>query len=171
MKWGKYHEDLFPQHFGRKKSEIWIRGMKIDISWCDRFPTYRSTSQIEFKSSLNASNTSQIHRSSRKTTETMFFRSIFDEKYTKCGSGVRKSTYCDTTDFQPTAQQVRLCLNPFSLLLIHHKYIDQVGKPSRRCFPAAFWAKNIRNVDLGDEKRHTVMRPIPNLPLNRSNWD
>ena len=108
---------------------------------CDRYPTYRSRSQIGFKSSLNASNVSQIHRSCRKTTETMFFGSIFDEKNPKCGSGVRKSTYCDTTDFQPTAQQVKLGLNPFSLLLIHHKYIDQVGKPSRRCFPQHFGRK------------------------------
>ena len=104
-------------------------------------PTYRSTSHIGFTSSLNASNTSQIHRSSRKTPENMFFRSNLAEKNPKCGSVGRKSTYCDTTDFQPTAQQVKLGLNPFSLLLIHHKYIDQVGKPSRRCFPQHFGRK------------------------------
>ena len=136
---------------------------------CDRLPTYRSTGQIGFKSSLIASNISQIHRSCRKTTETMFFRSIFDEKYTKCGSGVRKSTYCDTTDFQPTAQQVKLDLYPLPFLLIHQKYIHEVGNLSRRFFPAVFWAKIIRNMNLGDENRPTVMRPISNLPLYKSN--
>ena len=149
---------------------MWIWETKIDILLCDRFPTYPSRSPIGFKSSLNASNKSQIQRSSRKTTETMLFRSNLDEKNPKCGSAGRKSTYCYTTDFQPTAQQVKLGLNPFSLLLVHHKYIDQVEKPSRRCFPARFWAKKIRNLDLGYENRHTVMRPITNLTLNRSNW-
>ena len=47
----------------------------------------------------------------------------------------------DATDFQPTAQQDKLCLNPLPLLLIDHKYIHEVGKLSRRFFPAAFWAK------------------------------
>ena len=71
----------------------------------------------------------------------MFFRSILGEKIRKCGSGGRKSTYCDATDNQPTAQQVKLGLNPFPLLLIYHKYIHEVGKLSRRFTPAAFWAK------------------------------
>ena len=145
---------------------MWIRVTKIDILLYDRIPTYRSTGQIGLKSSLNASNISQIHRSSRKSIETMFSRSILGEDKSKWGSGGRKSTYCDTTDFQHTAQQVKLGLNPFSLLLIDHKYIDQVGKASRRCSPVAFWVKKNRNCDLGDENRHIMMRPISNLPLN-----
>ena len=96
---------------------------------------FRSTSQIGFKSAPNASNTSQIHRSSRKTMETMFSRSILWENNPKYESGVRKSTYCYATDYQPTAQQVKSGLNLLSMLLTHHKYIDQVGKPWRRCFP------------------------------------
>ena len=84
--------------------------------------------------------------------------------------GGRKLTYYYATDFQPTAQQVKSGLNPFSLLLIDHKYIDQVGKQTRRYFSATFWSKKIGNVDLGDENRHTVMRPITNLPLNKLNW-
>ena len=100
----------------------------------------------------------------------MFSLSNLGEKKSKWGSGVRKSTYCDATDFHPTAQQVKSGLNPFSLLLIDHKYINQVGEPSRRYFHAAFWAKKIRNMNLGDENRHTVMRTTPNLPLKKSNW-
>ena len=146
-----------------------IQGTKIDILWYYRFPTYRSTRQIGFKSSLYASNISQIHISSRKSTETMFCRSILGEKNTKYWSKGRKSTYCHTTDFQPTAQQVKLGLNPLPLLLIDHKYIVEVGKLSRRFFPAAFWAKIILNVNLGDENRN--IRPISNLQLNKSNWD
>ena len=76
-------------------------------------------------------------------------RSILGEKNPKCESWVRKSIYRDATDIQPTAQQVKLGLNLLSLLLIYHKYIDQVGKPPRRCFSATFWAKNIRNMDPG----------------------
>ena len=163
----KSFETMFSQSiFGENKSEIWIWGTKIHILWCDRFPTYSSRSQIAFKSSLHASNTTQIHRWSRKTTETMFFRSILSEKNPKYRSEGRKSTYCDRTDIQPTAHQAKLGLYPFSLLLIHHKYIVQVGKPSRRCFPVAFCVKKNRNVDLGDENRHNLMRPISNLPLN-----
>ena len=47
------------------------------------------------------------------------------------------------TDIQPTAQQVKLGFNLLSMLLIHHKYIDQVGKALRRCFPVAFSVKKI----------------------------
>ena len=88
-------DDVFPLYFGRKKSEIWIRG--------------------------------------------------------------RKSTYCDTTDIQPTAQRVKLGLNPLPLLLIHQRYKLEVGKLSGWFFPAVFWAKKVRNVNRGDENRHTVM--------------
>ena len=148
---------------------MWIWVTKIDILWCDRFPNYRPTGQIGFKSPLIASNVSKKHRSSRKTTETMFFRSILGEKYPKCGSGARKSTYCDATDIQPTTQQVKLGLNPVWLLRIYQNYIDQVEKPSRRCFRVAFSVKKNRNGDLGDENPHIVMRPISNQPLNKSN--
>ena len=71
----------------------------------------------------------------------MFFRSILGEKDRKCGTGGRKSTYCYTTDIQPTAQQDKLSLNPLQLLLIDCKYVLEVGKLSRRFIPAAFWAK------------------------------
>ena len=135
----------------------------------DRFPTYSSRSQIGFKSFLDASNTSQIHRSSRKTIETMFFRIFFGEKYPKYGSWGRKSTQCDATDIQPTAQQDKLGLIPLPLLLIDHKYIHEVGKLSRKYIPAAFSGKKIQNVNLGDENRHIVMRPISNLQLKKSN--
>ena len=100
----------------------------------------------------------------------MFSRIILGEKKTKWGSGGRKSIYCEATDFQPTAQEVKSGLNLLSMLLVYNKYIEEVGKSPRRCFPTAFWAKKIRNVDLGDENRHTVMRPISSLPLNKSNW-
>ena len=159
MKQGNYHDDFFPQHFGRKKSEIWIRERKS--TYCDT---------TVFKSPLNASSISQIHRSIRKTIETMFSRRILGENNPKSESGVRKSTYCYATDYQPTAQQVKLSLNPLPLLLINNKYIHEVGKQSRRFFPATFWAKIIRNVNLGDENRPTVMRTTPNLPLKKSNW-
>ena len=130
-------------------------------------PTYRQRSQIGFKSSLNASNISQIHRSSRKIIETMFFSSILGEKNAKYESGVRKSTYCNATDFQPTAQQYKLCLNPLPFLLIYHKYMHEVGKLSGRFFPAEFSAKIIRNKKLGNENRYIVIRPISNLPLKK----
>ena len=99
----------------------------------------------------------------------VFSRSILGEKYPKCGSGGRKSTYCDVTHNQPTAQQVKSVLNLLSMILIHQKYIDQLGKPLRRCFSAAFWAKKIRKLDPRHENRHIVMRPIYNLPLKKSN--
>ena len=93
----------------------------------------------------------------------MFSRSILGEKNPKCQSGGRKSTYCDASDFQPTAQEVKSGLNLLPLLLIDHKYIHEVGKLSRTFFPAAFCAKRIRNTDLGDENRHTAVPPISNL--------
>ena len=166
---GKPSRRCFPATFWGKKSEMSIRGTKIDILWYDRFPNYRSRSQIVFKSSLNASNRSQIHRSSRKSIETMFSRSILGEEKSKLWSGRRKSTYYDATDYQPTDQLVKSGLNLLSTLLIHHKYIGQVGKPPRRCFPAAIRAKKIRNVNLGDENGHSVMRSISKLPFNKSN--
>ena len=150
--WETITKVSFRQHFGWKKSEMWIWGTKIDILWCDRFPTYRSTSQIGFKSFLIASNTSQIHRSSRKTTETMFFRLSVGEKNPKCGSGGRKSTYCDATDSLPTAQLVKSGLNVLSMLLIYHKYIDEVGKQTRWSFSAAFWAKKNPKYGSGGRK-------------------
>ena len=91
----------------------------------------------------------------------VFSRSILGEKYPKCGSGGRKSTYCEATYFQPTAQQVKSGLNLLSMLLIHQKYIDQVEKPPRRCFSASVWAKKIRNVDPGNENLHIVIRRFP----------
>ena len=75
----------------------------------------------------------------------------------------------DATDRVPTAQRVKLGLTPLPLLLIDHKYIHEVGKLSRKFIPAAFWAKKIRHVNLGDENRHIVMRPISNLQLKKSN--
>ena len=72
----------------------------------------------------------------------MFSRTTLGEKYPNCESGGRKSKYRDATDFLPTAKEDKLGLNPLSLLRTHHKYINEVGKPSRRCFPAAIWAKN-----------------------------
>ena len=57
---------------------IWCT--KINILWWDQFPSYGSMSQIGFKSSLNASNISQIHRWSRKTIATIFSCSILGEK-------------------------------------------------------------------------------------------
>ena len=99
-----------------------------------------------------------------------FSRRILGENNPKCESGGRKSKFRDATDIQPTAKEDKLGLNPFSLLRIHHKYINQVGKPRRRYFFAAFWTKKIRNINLGDENRHTVMRTTPNLPLKKSNW-
>ena len=71
----------------------------------------------------------------------MFFSNILVEKNRKCGSGGRKSTYCDATDNQPTTHQVKLRLYPLPLLLIYHKYMNEVGKLSRRFIAAAFWAK------------------------------
>ena len=106
---GKLSRRFFSRSIlGKKISEMWIWGTKIDILWCDRLRTYRSTSQIGFKSSLIASYRTQIHISSRITTETMFFRNILGEK--------------------------------------------------------------IRNMYPGDENRHIVIRPISNLPINKSNW-
>ena len=99
----------------------------------------------------------------------VFFRSILGEKSPKCESGGRKSTECDATDFQPTAQQVKSGLNLLQLLLIDYKNIHEVGKLSRTFFHAAFWAKKIRNIYLGEVNRHTVMQRISNLPLNKSN--
>ena len=100
----------------------------------------------------------------------MFSRRILGEKNPKYESGGRKLTYCDATDFQPTAQEVKSGLNLLSMLLIYHKYIDQVGKASRGCFSATIWSEKIRNMNLGDENRHTVMRTTPNLPLKKSKW-
>ena len=71
----------------------------------------------------------------------MLSRSILGEKNQNFVWGELKSTYCDTTDIQPTAQQVKLSLNALPLLLIDHKYVHEVGKLSRRFIPAAFWAK------------------------------
>ena len=141
-------------------------GTKIDILRCDRFPTYSSTGQIVFKSTLIAPNRSQINISSRKTTETMFSRSIWSEKKGNVNLGDENR---HPTDFQPTAQEVKSGLNLLSMLQIHHKYIDQVGKPPRRCFSSANSTKKIQNVDPGNENRHIVIRPISNLPLNKSN--
>ena len=81
----------------------------------------------------------------------MFFLNILGEKNLKCGSGGRKSTYCDTTDNQSTAQRVKLGLNPLPLLLIHHKYKREVGKLSGWFFTAAFWAKIVRNLNQGSK--------------------
>ena len=91
------------------------------------------------------------------------------EKNPKYESGGRKSTYCDATDSHPTAQQVKSGLNPLPLLLRYDKYIHEVGKLSRRFFPAGLWAKQIRNMNLGDESRHSLMQPIAYLQLNKSN--
>ena len=92
-------ETMFFRSILGKKSEMWIWGTKIDILGYDRFPTYRSRSQIGFKSSPIASNRSQIHTWSRKTITNVFSRSILCEKNPKYGSARRKSTYCDATDF------------------------------------------------------------------------
>ena len=73
----------------------------------------------------------------------MFFRSIFGEKNRKCGSKKkRKSTYSDTTDFQPTAQQIKLSLNPLHFLLIDHKYVMKWGNYHEGLFPQHFGRKN-----------------------------
>ena len=148
---------------------MWIWGTKIDLLWCERFPTYRSRSQIGLNPFslllLHHKYIDQVGKPSRRCFPATFWA----KKNPKCGSGGRTSTFCDATDFQPTAQQVKLGLNLLWLLLIYNTNIDQVGKPSRRCFPAAFSAKKIRNMNLGDENRHTVMRPISNLQLNMSN--
>ena len=151
---GKLSRTLFPAEYWAKNSEIWIWETKIDILCCDQLTTYGSTSHIGFKSSLIASNISKIDRSSRKTIETMFSRRILGENIPKCESWGRKSKYYDASDFQPTAQQVKLRLNLLWFLVIYQKYIDQVGKPPKRCFPAAFWVKKNPNADLGDENRH-----------------
>ena len=92
---------------------------------------------------------------------------VLGEKNLKWESGGRKWIYFDATDFQPTAQQVKLGLNLLSLLLIYGKYIDEVGKPSRRFFPLGFWAEKNRNGNLEDENRHIVMRPITDILVYR----
>ena len=104
-----------------------------------------------------------------KPSRRCFPAAFWAKKIQNVNLGDENRHNCDATDFQPTAQQVKSGLNLLSMLLIYHKYIDEVGKPSRRCFPVAFWVKKNRNGDLGDENRHIVMRPISNLPLNKSN--
>ena len=102
---GKPSRRCFPAAFWAKISEMWIWRTKIDILWCDRFPTYCSRSQIGFKTSPIASNRSQINTWSRKTITNVFSRSILREKNPRYGSARRKSTYCDATDFQPTLKK------------------------------------------------------------------
>ena len=142
---------------------------KIDIHWWDRFPTYRSTSEIGFKSSLNASNTSQIYRSSRKTTETMLFLSNFDEKNSKIWI---RETKIDILlyDRYPTYRSTSQ-IGFKSFLVASNR--SQIHRSSRKTIETlcsrSVLGEIIRNVNLGDENRHTVMRPISNLPLNKSN--
>ena len=64
----------------------------------------------------------------------------------------RKSTLCDTTDIQPSAQQVKLSLNPLTLLLIHHKYVHEFGKLSRRFLSGSISAGKNPKCESGSRK-------------------
>ena len=122
--------------------KIFVENIRnVDPGDENRHIVIRPTSNLPFNKSNCvvsfpiASNRSQIHTRIRKTITNVFSLRIMGEIYPKYGSGRRKLTYCDTTDFQPTTQQVIFGLDAFSLLPIHQNYIDQVGRLSRRCFP------------------------------------